>query len=77
MNIRLFNKTTRGNSFRSRESGFTLLEIAVVLVIIAITLSLLLPSITGRITTVRLEATRGKEELIKTALIAFVAQKSN
>lgn len=54
--------------------GFTLLEIAVVLVIIAIILSLLIPSITGRVATARLDATRGKEELIKTALIAFVAQ---
>lgn len=54
--------------------GFSLLELTVVLVIIAVILSILLPSITGRVAAARLEATRGKQEQIKTALIAFVAQ---
>ena len=59
---------------RQSTKGFTLLEIAVVLVIIGIILSFLIPSITARISTARLDATRAKEEIIKTALIAFVAQ---
>ena len=60
--------------YTKKAQGFSLLEIAIVLVIISLLLAFLLPTITGRISTARLEATRGKEELIKTALIAFVAQ---
>jgi prepilin-type N-terminal cleavage/methylation domain-containing protein len=71
--ISAYKKRTHPHQHRPA-SGFSLLEIAVVLTIIAIILSILLPSITGRIAASRLEATRGKQELIKTALIAFVAQ---
>jgi prepilin-type N-terminal cleavage/methylation domain-containing protein len=56
--------------------GFSLLEIAVVLTILGIILALLLPSITGRIASSRLEATKGKEELIKGALVAFTARNN-
>ena len=60
--------------YKTKTQGFSLLEIAIVLVIISLLLAFLLPTITGRLSTARLEATRSKEDLIKAALIAFVAQ---
>jgi prepilin-type N-terminal cleavage/methylation domain-containing protein len=54
--------------------GFTIIEIAVVLVIITILLGILLPSIGARIDAARVAATKTKIENIKSSILAFIAK---
>jgi prepilin-type N-terminal cleavage/methylation domain-containing protein len=54
--------------------GFTLIEIAVVLVIVTILLGILLPSIGARVDAARVAATKSKIENIKSSILAFIAK---
>ena len=62
------------NRFK-KESGFTLIEIAVVLVIVGVLLGSFIGSLTQRIETTRRDNTKKQLEDIKTALLGFASAK--
>ncbi len=67
-------KWSRGRKLSSAFHGFTLIEIAVVLVIVTILLGILLPSVGARIEAARISATKSKIENVKSSILAFIAK---
>ncbi|WP_047540101.1 prepilin-type N-terminal cleavage/methylation domain-containing protein [Methylotenera versatilis] len=76
MNYDLQNMTITNHKTRTKHKGFTLVEMAIVLVIIGLLLSAIVGVGNAQIQQARISATKQKEDLIRIAIINYITRNN-